>query len=148
MAFSTTKTWGHECGLSVAFRQWRADSHCRVVHGYAVSISVTFEAEELDHRGWVIDFGGLKDLKAGIAGLFDHKLLVAEDDPHLEWFKHGHDLGLCDLVIVPAVGCEHFAKLVHALADVFLIERELRPRVRVSGVLVSEHGANTAGYYP
>ena len=36
MIHRATKTYGHDLGLSVAFRQWRADSHCRYLHGYAI----------------------------------------------------------------------------------------------------------------
>ena len=33
----STKTYGHEEGLSCCFRQWRAThSHCRLLHGYAL----------------------------------------------------------------------------------------------------------------
>ena len=31
--FLSTKTYGHDLGLSAAFRQWRAESHCRLIHG-------------------------------------------------------------------------------------------------------------------
>ena len=29
----------------VAYRQWRADSHCNLIHGYSLSFKFTFEAE-------------------------------------------------------------------------------------------------------
>ena len=39
----STKTYGHEEGLSCCFRQWRAThSHCRLLHGYALSFRLTF----------------------------------------------------------------------------------------------------------
>ena len=56
--FRSTKTYGHEMGFSCAFRQHRADSHCRLVHGYALAFHFEFEATELDVRNWVVDFGG------------------------------------------------------------------------------------------
>ena len=34
--YRSSKTYGHEIGLSAAFRQWRAQSHCRLIHGYAL----------------------------------------------------------------------------------------------------------------
>jgi 6-pyruvoyltetrahydropterin/6-carboxytetrahydropterin synthase len=44
MIHRATKTYGDDLGLSVAFRQWRADSHCRYLHGYAIGVRLTFEA--------------------------------------------------------------------------------------------------------
>lgn len=67
--YRSTKTFGHECGFSVAFRQWRAESHCRLLHGYALAFKFTFEAEELDVRNWVVDFGALKSLKGILEAL-------------------------------------------------------------------------------
>ncbi|NCX70774.1 MAG: hypothetical protein EBW86_09330, partial [Rhodobacteraceae bacterium] len=51
--------------------------------------------------------------------MFDHTLVVAEDDPHLDKFKALASLGLndvggvCDIRIVEAVGCEKFAELAY-----------------------------------
>ena len=69
----STKTYGHDLGFSVAFRQWRAQSHCRLLHGYSLAFRFEFAAEELDPRNWVVDFGGLKGLKAMLEQNFDHK---------------------------------------------------------------------------
>ena len=149
MTFTSTKTYGHEVGLSCAFRQWRADhSHCRFLHGYALSVHLKFEAEELDERNWVVDFGGLKELKQALQDTFDHKTVVAEDDPELSWFREGHRRGLLDLVTVPHVGCEQFAALVHRMAQTWLERHGYSPRCRVSLVEVREHGANSAIYRP
>ena len=50
MSYKSTKLFE---GFSCCFRQWRATkTHCRFLHGYAVSFKVTFEGE-LDHRNWV-----------------------------------------------------------------------------------------------
>ena len=79
--FISTKTYGHERGYAVAYRQWRADSHCNLIHGYALSFKFYFETDHLDARNWAMDYGGLKPLKALLEDWFDHTLLVAEDDP-------------------------------------------------------------------
>mgnify|MGYP001588063145 CR=1 FL=1 len=50
MTYKSTKTYGHAIGLSAAFRQWRADSHCKYLHGYALAVKFVFEAGELDSR--------------------------------------------------------------------------------------------------
>ena len=60
--FYSGKTYSHATGHSCAFRQWRADSHCNLIHGYALQFELKFGGE-LDERNWVIDFGDLGKLK-------------------------------------------------------------------------------------
>ena len=50
MKYYSTKTYGNERGLSCAFRQWRATSHCNQIHGYSLGFRFIFEADELDDR--------------------------------------------------------------------------------------------------
>lgn len=145
--YQSTKTYGHDIGLSACFRQWRAQSHCRFLHGYALSIHVVFEAEELDIRNWVVDFGSLKSFKGMLENTFDHKLLVAEDDPLL---LDGTLKGLgeiAQIVVVPATGCEAFAKLVYDYTEIWLKDNGYSPRVRCHHVTVAEHGANSASFF-
>jgi 6-pyruvoyltetrahydropterin/6-carboxytetrahydropterin synthase len=84
MTYQVTKTYGHELGLSCVFRQHRANSHCKQLHGYALAFDIVFETETLDARNWVIDFGSLKEVKEWLVDMFDHTLLVASDDPMFE----------------------------------------------------------------
>lgn len=157
-AILSTKTFGHDLGFSCAFRQWRAESHCHFIHGYALGFKFTFGANALDHCGWVVDFGGLKDLKQILADTFDHKLLVAEDDPWknqllaLHTPYHGSlpnvmpqlELPAADVVIVPATGCEAFARMVYDVTEQWLKDAGFGPRCWLVSVEVSEHGANSA----
>jgi 6-pyruvoyltetrahydropterin/6-carboxytetrahydropterin synthase len=141
-----TKRFGHELGLSCAFRQWRAtDSHCSKLHGYALSITLTFEAEKLDARNWVMDFGNFKYIRKCIEEVFDHKTLIAADDPKLPWFQMSADLGVLDLVVLPNVGCEMFAQHVYGLVKAWM-SLENKDRVHLVSVTVAEHGANSATY--
>lgn len=146
MTYRSTKTYGHDIGMSAAFRQWRAESHCNKIHGYAMAFQFTFEAKTLDKRNWVVDFGSLKSLKGILENTFDHKLIVAEDDPEIELFKAMQLNQLCDLVILPKVGCEAFAMYVYEVADGWLIDNGYKPRVNLVSVEVMEHGANSAIY--
>lgn len=147
-----TKTYGHECGLSACFRQWRASSHCQYLHGYPLSFKFTFAAEKLDENGWVINFGGLKPLKAWLEFTFDHKLLVAEDDPARKYLMmlsasmDGSLTPLAQVKIVPAVGCEAFATMAWERAEQLLEEMGLAARVSLTEVEVREHGANGVIY--
>lgn len=144
MTFRSTKTYGHDLGFSCAFRQWKADSHCRFVHGYALAFRFEFEAQDLDARNWVVDFGGLKSLKAMLEETFDHKLVVAKDDPHLDYFRAGQELGVLELVEVEAGGCEKFAEIVFECAEQWLLDAGFAPRCKLISVEVKEHGANSA----
>jgi len=110
-SFLSTKTYSHSQGLSCAFRQWRAESHCRFIHGYALKVELIF-AGDLDHRNWVQDFGGLKAVKEFLTETFDHTTVVAIDDPHLAEFKRLEQLGLIQLRIYDRVGCESFAEII------------------------------------
>ena len=146
MSFQSTKTFGHELGLSACFRQWRADSHCNLLHGYALAFTFVFEAETLDERNWVVDFGGLKELKNDLQKTFDHKLVVAKDDPMLDEISGLAGLGIADVLVLNSVGCEAFAKIAFNLAQRSLITMGLDNRVRVVSVECREHGANSAIY--
>lgn len=146
--YQSTKTFGHELGLSAAFRQHKADSHCKYIHGYALAIKVTFETEELDIRNWVVDFGSLKSFKDMLERTFDHKLLVAEDDPMKDELCSLSGLGLAQVVVVHATGCEAFANLIFQYAEIWLRDNGYAPRCRVVKVEVKEHGANSAIYKP
>jgi len=130
---------------SAAFRQWRSThSHCQFIHGYNLTANITFEANELDDKGWVADFGGLKDLKSTLEHTFDHKLVVAADDPELELLRQLDDAGVAEVVVLPGgVGCERFAEFVLKTADTF-IDEVTEGRVRVASVQINEHGSNFA----
>lgn len=146
MPYKSTKTFGHELGLSAAFRQWKAQSHCRFVHGYALAVKFEFEADELDVRNWVVDFGSLKSLRSMLENTFDHKLLVAEDDPYKDELCMLSGIGVADVVVVPATGCEAFAQMIFECAEVWLLDNGYAPRCKLVSVEVREHGANSAIY--
>ncbi len=152
--YRSTKTYGHEQGLSCCFRQWRAESHCNQLHGYALSFHFEFGADKLDDRNWVMDFGALKPLKEKLVQSFDHTLAVAMDDPDLERFRVLHELGLAKVMLFPSgVGCEMFAKHGYSLARDVVAAYEADHnhtsfrRIHVISCEVREHGANSAIYY-
>lgn len=144
--YKSTKTYGHELGFSCAFRQHRADSHCRLIHGYALSFKFVFASSTLDVRNWVVDFGGLKPLKQMLEDTFDHTLLVAIDDPKLAELKALETMGLARVVPVEATGCEATAKMVFEVTEQWLKDAGYGSRVWVESVEVAEHGANSAIY--
>jgi 6-pyruvoyltetrahydropterin/6-carboxytetrahydropterin synthase len=145
MSFISTKTYNHNIGLSCAFRQWRAKhSHCKYMHGYALSVRINFKGM-LNDRNWVYDFGDLKFVKQFLQDTFDHKTVVAEDDPELETFKELEEKGLIQLVVIPHVGCEKFAEYIcKEIAP--QIEVNSNERVKLMSVEVREHSGNSAIY--
>jgi len=149
--FQSTKIFD---GFSTVFRQWRADgTHCQFLHGYGVSFKITFEGE-LDERNWVWDFGGMKRAKGTIDGMnpkawmdymFDHTVIMAEDDPYLELFEDMNINKLIQLRVIPATGAEQFAKYIYDKVNKFVLE-ETNNRVRVTQVEFKEHNKNSAIY--
>jgi 6-pyruvoyltetrahydropterin/6-carboxytetrahydropterin synthase len=149
--FQSTKLFD---GYSTCFRQWKAEgTHCRFLHGYAVSFRVWFEGE-LDYRNWVFDFGGMKRAKTEINHmqpreffnwLLDHTTIIAQDDPHFDTFKQMDKDGIIQLRVLPATGCEQFAKYLYEILNKFL-KKETEGRVRAVKVEVYEHEKNSASY--
>lgn len=146
MTYRSTKTYGHQVGLSCAFRQWRAESHCSLIHGYALSFKFVFESDHLDIRNWVIDFGGLKLLKKRLEDAFDHKLLISKDDPQLDEICALAGIGVADVRVVDRVGCEAFAYTGFMYAQDWLRITGIPSHIRVISCEVAEHGANSAIY--
>ena len=141
-------------GFSTVFRQWKAEeTHCRFLHGYGISFKVYFEGE-LDNRNWVWDFGGMKRAKTLIEGkqpkewmdyMFDHTMIIAEDDPWLDAFKQMDESGVAQVRVIPATGAEKFAEYIYSKLNDFVHE-ETEGRVRVTKVKFMEHGKNAAYY--
>lgn len=131
----------------VAYRQWRADSHCRFLHGYALSFHLEFECDTLDARNWCMDFGGLRPLKEKLEDWFDHTLLLALDDPQYAEIKRLGELGLAKITEVEKTGCEGISDFIYKYINgVFLPQCGAAEAERVwcSMVQVRETDANMA----
>jgi 6-pyruvoyltetrahydropterin/6-carboxytetrahydropterin synthase len=149
--FQSTKIFD---GFSTVFRQWKADgTHCQFLHGYGISFKITFEGG-LDEKNWVWDFGGMKRAKGTIDGMnpkawmdymFDHTVIIAEDDPYLELFEDMDKNKLIQLRVITATGAEQFAKFIYDKVNEFVLE-ETNNRVRVTQVEFKEHNKNSAIY--
>ena len=149
--FISTKVFD---GFSCCFRQWKATTtHCQFLHGYGVSFKVTFEGK-LDDRNWVWDFGGMKRAKTKIDGkspkewmdyMFDHTIIVAEDDPYINTLQQLDNANIAQVRVVPATGAEKFAEFIFHKLNNF-VKDETNERVQVRSVEFMEHGKNTAIY--
>jgi 6-pyruvoyltetrahydropterin/6-carboxytetrahydropterin synthase len=149
LIFASSKSYTHSEGLSCAFRQWRADrSHCRFIHGYALEVRMTFIGIPNDCN-WVMDFGGLKEIKQWLHETFDHTLLVARDDPLYDKLLDLGDMGLAQIRVVEATGCEAFATMIFDRVQEWLdYNGHIPGRVRINAVTVSEHRGNSASVFP
>ena len=146
MTYYSTKTYGHNIGLSAVFRQPNADhSHCHLLHGYSLAFKFTFGCKELDNKNWAVDFGSLKPLKKWLEDHFDHKTAVDINDPHLDKLKELEKHDLAEIVEFDGVGAEMFAKHAFDFADK-LIREQTNNRCYVVEVECMEHGANSAIY--
>ena len=146
--FQSTKTFDHNIGLSCAFRQWRADSHCSYIHGYALNFKFVFGSDSLDEKNWVFGFGDLKEIKKWLEHMFDHTCCVAADDPELETFKLMHEKKMIDLrVLEKGVGCERTAEFVGEYVNDY-VKNHSNGRCWLESCEVREHSANSAVYYP
>jgi 6-pyruvoyltetrahydropterin/6-carboxytetrahydropterin synthase len=141
--YISTKTY-NQIG-PVAYRQWRADSHCNLLHGYALSFHLEFECDTLDARNWCMDFGGLKPLKGLLEDWCDHTLLVAQDDPMREHLLNLGKLKLAKITEVEKTGCEGIADFLYEYINtIFLPNYGEKDRVWCSKVEVRETDANMA----
>ena len=141
-------------GFSTVFRQWKAETtHCRFVHGYGILFKVYFEGD-LDERNWVWDFGGMKRAKTQIDGkspkewmdyMFDHTMIIAEDDPWKDAFQQMDEAGVAQVRVIPATGAEKFSEYIYTKLNSF-VKAETDNRVRVTRVKFMEHGKNAASY--
>lgn len=148
MPYQAIKTYGHDKGWSCTYRQWRAQSHCQFDHGYALAFEICFQSNNLDHLNWVIDFGGLKPLETWLRENFDHRKYVAADDPQMSWYREGVLRGTIDeIIVVPAISCECFAKMVFDHVYEMLASLPNQSEVKVEYVKVNEHPGNGAIYW-
>ena len=146
--FYSTKTYGHNIGLSACFRQPNADhSHCHLLHGYSLQFKFTFACDHLDNKNWAVDFGGLKPLKAWLEDHFDHKTAIDRNDPHMDMFLELQKKDIIEMRVFDGVGAEKFAEHAWRFAD-NLVREMSNGRCWCESAECAEHGSNSAIYTP
>ena len=146
MKYQSTKTYGNDRGFSCAFRQTKAThSHCSLIHGYSLGFKFVFEADHLDDKNWVYDFGNCGWIKNFLEENFDHTVAVDKNDPNLFDLTALEDKGIAKIVEMDGVGCEKFAEHVYRYVSTKVLATS-KDRVRLVSVEVFEHGANSAIY--
>ena len=146
--YYSTKTYDHNLGLSAVFRQPKADhSHCHLLHGYSLKFKFKFASTQLDDKNWVVDFGGLKELKAWLQDNFDHKVIVDSNDPEIDTLYKLEQKGLAEIRVFDGVGTEKFAYHAWKFADNLVRDMSMN-RCWCVEVECAEHSANSAIYSP
>jgi len=142
MSFTSTKIL--ELG-SCAFRQPKADSHCRFLHGYRLTAKFWFGASKLDENNWVVDFGSLSHLKKILKQQFDHTTVIDKSDPYMESFEGLFGADVLDLRVMDGVGIEKFAEYCFKISNDVILDQS-QGRCWVDKVEVFEHENNSAIY--
>lgn len=145
MTYISTKVFDN---YSVALRQWKAGhSHCQLLHGYALKFKVWFTSDTLDEMNWVVDFGGFghNGFKDWMNHMFDHTLLIENDDPYKDLFEQMQQMNLCKVHFLDKMGCESLAKLVFDKLS-YILENQDGSRCRVVKVEVFENEKNSGIY--
>ncbi len=146
--YYSTKTYDHNLGLSAVFRQPKADhSHCHLLHGYSLKFKFKFASTKLDDKNWVVDFGGLKELKEWLQDNFDHKVIVDSNDPEIDTLYKLEQKGLAEIRVFDGVGAEMFAYHAWKFADNLVRDMSMN-RCWCIEAECAEHGANSAIYSP
>ena len=132
-------------GFPCTHPQYKAESHCRFVHGYSREFYFEFACNERTVEGWVVDFGGLGEVKKFLEHNFDHTFLSASDDPQLATWRELDQKGIIQLRILPNPSMEGTAEWVYQTVDKMV--RELtKGRAWVTLVTVSENEKNSASF--
>lgn len=132
-------------GFPCTHRQWKAESHCHFVHGYSREFYFEFACSERTVEGWVVDFGGLGEVKSFLDKNFDHTFLASVDDPELSTWKELDAKGVIQLRILPNPSMEGTAEWVFEHVDK-MIREKTKGRAWVTMVEVRENEKNSASF--
>jgi len=143
--YKVIKTFGE---YPFAHRQHTHTGHCQYIHGHNWRIRITLCSDQLDENGFVYDFGKFKKLKEWFNHMFDHTLLINEDDPHLDFFKSNTWIDshmLWDMRIIPSGSAEKLAEYIYAKIPNYV---KADNDVYLESIEVFEDAKNVAIYRP
>ena len=131
--------------LASAYRNHKSKSDCFMLHGYSRDIFVEFGWKDLNSEDFVVDFGGLKDIKRWLEDNFDHTVVLQADDPMARTFREFSKNGDCKLTLIPCVSAEGWACYIAKYMDQKI--REItKGRAWVISLEVRENSKNAAKY--
>lgn len=130
-----------------AYRNWKSDSECYKLHGYDRSFNFVFACSNLDKQGFVVDFGGLKEVKRQLEYWFDHTVILQSDDPMVRTMRKLEAMGHLVLRTFPLISCEGLAEFVGEYVDHILQEKD-KGRSWVISCEMIEAEKNSSIYSP
>ena len=141
--FTCSKTYND---IAFAHRQHQHGGQCSLIHGHNWSFVFTFVCTALDERGFVVDFGKLKFIRAWSEEKLDHAYVYnASDAKTVELIQKNPDM--FKGYEVESCSAEGIAK--HALETIAPLLREHHgDRVSLIAVEVLEDSRNSARYCP
>jgi 6-pyruvoyltetrahydropterin/6-carboxytetrahydropterin synthase len=108
-----------------------------------LSFEFEFAANAVDHCGFVVDFGGLGELKRWLVDTFDHQFLLNADDPLGPQLDAANKLTGRAVVFVPDCSAEGLAVYAASHAE-DIVHRLTDGRVMVVRCTCFEDGKNSA----
>ena len=98
-------------------------------------------------EGWVVDFGGLKEVKDFLEHHFDHTFLASQDDPELATWKALDKKGVIQLRVLPNPSMEGTAEWLYQQVNK-MVQEKTKNRAWVTLVEVRENEKNSAIFRP
>jgi len=141
--FTSTKSYyNYPC----AHRQYRHDGNCSKVHGYSRSFHFVFGVQTFTKEGFAVDYGDLGELKDHLDYMYDHTLILDENDPFMADFRKLEANGACDIRTQPmGPGMEGTAHYLCEWADSY-IRKKTKGRAWVVSVEARENDKNSSIY--
>ena len=133
--------------IPLGHRQPFHKGRCSLIHGHNWEIQITFESEELDENGFVVDFGELHFLKDWIDENLDHACAFSSNDPQREKIEELSEMKLIKPLFIERASCEGVAKHLFETFDA-MVRRETGNRVWITRIHLLEDSKNSATYAP
>jgi 6-pyruvoyltetrahydropterin/6-carboxytetrahydropterin synthase len=141
--FTCSKTYSD---IPFAHRQHKHNGNCSFIHGHNWSFKFTFTCEELDEKGFVVDFGDLKFIRQWLNDNLDHAYVYNANDSKTTQLLQEYP-ELFKGYAVESCSAEGLAKHVYESVLPILHEHH-GERVKLISVEVMEDSKNAARYCP
>jgi len=133
--------------IPLSHRQPFHSGRCSRLHGHSWTITLTFEAENLDSNGFVIDFGDLHFIEDWIDENLDHGIVLCSDDPEKEKLLQLASDGLLQITWVDSASCEGIARFLYETFQP-MVDARTKGRAWIKSVHLKEDSKNAADYTP
>ena len=133
--------------IPLGHRQPKHPGHCSRIHGHNWAIKITFEADEVDENGFVVDFGELHYISDWIDEHLDHACAFSASDPHRSKIEELAKLKLVQPLFIEDASCEGLAKHLFETFDP-MVRENTGGRAHLVSVELHEDSHNSALYRP